>query len=112
MINMINMSNVKPKIRLSQIDIDIIRATACRVVGDDARVRIFGSRAREDEKGGDIDLLVETGLALPNRVASACRLASELQMELGDQRIDVIIVDAATEEMPIHQVARETGVIL
>ncbi len=105
---MMKMSNVKHNIRLSPREIDVIRTTACRVIGDDARVRLFGSRAREDEKGGDIDLLVETNQALPNRVASACRLASELQIQLGDQRIDVIIVDASTQEMPIHQVARET----
>lgn len=106
------MSDVKQKIRLSAREIEVIRATARRLLGDRARIRIFGSRAREDEKGGDIDLLVETDQRLPNRVASACRLTSELQIQLGDQRIDVIIIDPATQEKPIHQVARQTGVML
>lgn len=107
-----NVSDTKPRVRLSAKEIDIIRAAVSRLLGDRARIRIFGSRAREDEKGGDIDILVETERQLPSRVASACRLASELQMQLGDQKIDVIIIDPETREQPIHQIARQTGVML
>lgn len=45
--------------RLSAREIEVVRATADRLFGDRARVRIFCSRAREDEKGGDIDILIE-----------------------------------------------------
>lgn len=109
---MIKMNDMNPKIRLSTREIEVIRATARSLLGERASIRVFGSRAREDEKGGDIDLLVETDEHLPNRVASECRLTSELQLQLGDQRIDVIIIDAATQEKPIHHVARQTGVML
>ena len=71
-------SATKYKIRLSAKEIEIIRTTVNRQLGDDACIRIFGSRAREDEKGGDIDILIETERQLPSRVAAACRLASEL----------------------------------
>lgn len=94
------------------MEIEAIRAAVIRLLGDHTIIRIFGSRAREDEKGGDIDILVETERQLPNRVASACRLASELQLQLGDQKIDVIIIDPKTREQPIHQIARQTGVML
>jgi hypothetical protein len=33
-------------------------------------------------------------------------------MQLGDQKIDVIIVDPETLEQPIHEIARQTGVML
>lgn len=102
----------KPKVRLSAREIDIIRATVNRLLGDRARIRIFGSRAREDERGGDIDILIETEQKLADRVATACRLTSQLQMQLGDQKIDVIIIDPETREQPIHQIARQTGVML
>ncbi len=105
-------SESKSTIRLSEREIEIIRTTVSGLIGDDATIRIFGSRARADEKGGDIDILVETGQPMPDRVKSACRLISELQMQLGDQKIDVIIIDPATREQPIHQIARQTGVIL
>lgn len=102
----------KPNVRLSAGEIDVIRAAVHRLLGDGARIRIFGSRARLDEKGGDIDILIETEQKLADRVASACRLTSQLQMQLGDQKIDVIIVDSETPEQPIHQIARQTGVML
>lgn len=107
-----NISDTTPRARLSAREIEVIRATVSRLLGDRTCIRIFGSRAREDEKGGDIDILIETERQLPSRMASACRLASELQMQLGDQKIDVIIIDPETREQPIHQIARQTGVIL
>ena len=109
---MIDISNPKPKVRLSAREIEIVRETVSRLLGDHTCIRIFGSRVREDEKGGDIDILIETERKLANRVASACRLVSELQLQLGDQKIDVIIIDAETREQPIHQIARQTGVKL
>ncbi len=107
-----NCYNFNLKVRLSAKEIEIIRATVHRLLGDDARIRIFGSRARLDEKGGDIDLLIETEQKLADRVSTACRITSQLQMQLGDQKIDVIIVDPETPEQPIHQIARQTGVML
>lgn len=104
--------NLKPNVRLSTREIEVIRAAVHRMLGDGVRIFIFGSRARLDEKGGDIDILIETEQKLADRVASACRLTSQLQMQLGDQKIDVIIVDSETPEQPIHQIARQTGVML
>ena len=104
--------NPNPEVRLSAREIGIIRATAHRLFGEAASITIFGSRARLDEKGGDIDILIETNQKLIDRIASACRLTSQLQMQLGDRKIDVIIVDPATPEQPIHQIARQTGVML
>lgn len=102
----------KPNVRLSAREIEIIRATVNCLLGDGARIRIFGSRAKVDEKGGDIDLLIETEQKLADRVSTACWLTSQLQMQLGDQKIDAIIVDPETPEQPIHEIARQTGVML
>ena len=44
----------KPNARLSAKEIEFIRATVHHLLGDRTRIRIFGSRARLDEKGGDI----------------------------------------------------------
>jgi predicted nucleotidyltransferase len=101
--------NANPKVRLPAREIAIIRATVSRLLGDGASIRIFGSRARLDEKGGDIDIMIETDQKLADRVSTACRLTSQLQMQLGDRKIDVIIVDPETREQPIHQIARQTG---
>jgi hypothetical protein len=39
-------------------------------------------------------------------------LAAELQLRLGDQRIDVILVDPDTVPQPIHTIARQQGIRL
>lgn len=104
--------NPNLEVRLSAREIEIIRAAAHRLLGNDARIRIFGSRAKMDERGGDIDIMIETEQKLADRVSIACRLISQLQMQLGDQKIDVIIIDPATPAQPIHQIARQTGVML
>lgn len=106
------MNDTNPRVRMTAREIAVIRTSVNRLIGDRASIRIFGSRARKDEKGGDIDILIETERQLPSRLASAYRLTSELQMQLGDQKIDVIIIEPGMREQPIHQIARQTGVIL
>lgn len=90
----------------------IIRKRIQIALGADARGYLFGSRVRDDARGGDIDLYIEVDEHLDNRAATASRLAAELQQALGDQRIDVLIADSETTRQPIHDNARVSGVAL
>ncbi len=98
--------------RLSQAQVQTIRQTAQRVLGADVRISVFGSRARSDAKGGDIDLLVETDKALDNRAVAICKLSGALMMALGDRKIDIILKDANTPNAPIFDIAQRTGIQL
>jgi len=98
--------------RLSPTQIRIIKQQVAELFGDAARIWLFGSRALDEAKGGDIDLYIETPRRLDNRASAAAQLAARLQRRLGDQRIDVAIVDPATPSQPIHEVARSQGVPL
>lgn len=89
----------------------IIEETA-RLLGPGARVRLFGSRIDDQARGGDIDLYVETDQPVPNRAATASRLAAVLQCALGEQRIDVVLIDPDTIPQTIHAVARREGIAL
>lgn len=51
--------------RLDSREIETIRAAAREVFGDRATGRLFGSRARDTLRGGDIDLVVEVDRARP-----------------------------------------------
>lgn len=98
--------------RMSDRTRNIIRDCTAEIFGPDARVRLFGSRTDDSARGGDIDLLVE----LPRQDADAQRkaltLTARLQRRLGDQRIDVLVIDPATPRQPIHAQAMRTGVRL
>ncbi|HKL77831.1 MAG TPA: nucleotidyltransferase domain-containing protein [Gammaproteobacteria bacterium] len=92
--------------RIGQDQADIIKAEVERLLGPQARVWLFGSRADDAARGGDIDLYVEVNQELENRAALASRLAARLQLRLGDQQIDVVLVDPWTPPQPLHVAAR------
>jgi predicted nucleotidyltransferase len=98
--------------RLSETQIQAIHTTADELFGRNARVSLFGSRVDDHQRGGDIDLLIEVDQVLNNRPAMAARFSARLQRRIGEQRIDVLIIDPNTRLQPIHSIARETGVTL
>jgi predicted nucleotidyltransferase len=98
--------------RLTDDQIQAIKQTAHAVLGDDARVILFGSRIDDAKKGGDIDLLFETDQTLDNRATTIAALYASLIRKLGDRKIDVILKDAATPEAPVLVIARQTGIQL
>lgn len=98
--------------RLTEKQAQIIHETVADEFGVDARVSLFGSRTDDSARGGDIDLLVETGSVVENRASAAARLCAILQRRLGEQRIDVVLVDPQTAHQPIHDIARQTGIEL
>lgn len=72
-----------------------------------ARVFLFGSRAVDAKKGGDIDLLI-----LSDTISSAeKRLIRGLICDaMGDQRVDIVV--AADASNPLVRIAQDTGVLL
>ena len=89
--------------RLNQHDIDVIKRATAEIFGKEAEVRLFGSRVDDAAKGGDIDLMVE----LDEAVEHLARLSAWLSVKImrATQAPNL-------EELPIHRIAREQGVIL
>jgi hypothetical protein len=44
--------------RLSEFEIESIKSLACRHFGTDVQVFLFGSRTSNQQRGGDIDLVI------------------------------------------------------
>jgi uncharacterized protein len=98
--------------RISAQNQQVIRQTAIEVFGPSVRVRVFGSRINDNSKGGDIDLLVESALPINDSNRKSLVLVAKLQMQLGDQPIDVLVIDPDTIRQPIHEMAMQTGITL
>lgn len=98
--------------RLSIENQQIIRQTTKEIFGDEATVSLFGSRTNDALKGGDIDLLVQSAEIIKDRQEKSLQLVARLQMRLGDQPIDVIIVDPSVSKQNIHKEAIRTGMKL
>ena len=98
--------------RLSAAEQSTILQTVSAVAGPQARVFLFGSRTDDGAKGGDIDLLVDVPQPVESPVRLGARIGAQLQLALGDQRIDVLVVAPNVTEQPIHRLARSSGVPL
>lgn len=84
--------------------------------GDDARIRLFGSRVDDGRKGGDFDLYIETAMDDPDRIVGA-RLALLCELDatpaLEGEKVDVVLRTPLHEqERGIDRVARRQGVLL
>ena len=98
--------------RLSQQTQQIIRDTVREVFGIEAHVKVFGSRINDDARGGDIDLLVELPSVTADIERKTLQLTARLQLRIGDQPIDVLVIDPATRQQSIHEQASMTGISL
>ncbi|WP_026295638.1 nucleotidyltransferase family protein [Aromatoleum toluclasticum] len=98
--------------RLSTEQARVIRQAAAEVFGDEAGVWLFGSRADDTRRGGDIDLLVSpVRLDAQERLLRKIRFLACLERCLGERKVDVVI-EAPGDERPIVRVAHQTGVRL
>ena len=99
-------------VRLTADQVHAIKQTAKAVLGEGARVLLFGSRIDDSKTGGDIDLLFETDGQLTNRTGTIGALYAALIRQLGDRKIDVLLKDADTLPAPVLRIARQTGIEL
>ncbi len=82
--------------------------------GSEAQVRLFGSRADDNKRGGDIDLLVTTAECdLQALIRAEIALITKLQSQLGEQKIDLLL-DYPSRKVrpPILDIAMQTGILL
>jgi predicted nucleotidyltransferase len=85
----------------------IVQATQ-RSFGEGARVWLFGSRADDARRGGDVDLYVETNQSHPLTTELLCKLSIEESLDL---HVDLVVNDHK-DSKPIFNIAKSTGIQL
>jgi len=98
--------------RLSPESIAIIIETVKARLGDEAQVRLFGSRLDDSAKGGDIDLHVSVNKPVSDWVWEAAQLAARLERLLDGRKVDVRLIDASQQALPIDRIAMQEGILL
>jgi predicted nucleotidyltransferase len=73
---------------------------------------LFGSRLRDELRGGDIDLLVSSSASIEELVASRSRFAGILSRQLEGRKVDIVLYREGAEKQPIHIKAFEEGIRL
>lgn len=93
--------------RLTPFERQTIRETARRHFGQDCAAYLFGSRTRDNLRGGDIDLLIETGSTDPVEYAKKLAFRSNLKSQIGDQKIDVLFTRPGDHRSIMLEAKRE-----
>lgn len=97
--------------RLSPREVEAIRTAVREVFGAAASVRLFGSRARDDLRGGDIDLFVEIEPGQAS-IENEQRLRDRIAPDVADLRTDIVLHERGTPFTPLEQIALRDGVPL
>lgn len=95
--------------RLTAEQIQGIRRIARQLAGEEAEIRVFGSRLDHSARGGDLDLLLE----IPGPIAIPALLAAQVSAQVSrlmdGRKVDVVLVAPNLLRLPIHEVALKEG---
>ena len=92
--------------RISDKTADVLISLAKRYFGDEAPLRLFGSRTNDNIRGGDIDLHI---IAPKSTFRDELSFLAEVESQL-DERVDLIVQRGS--ELLIDEVAIKEGILL
>ena len=98
--------------RLDSSQIQIIRSIINEILGQDAKIILFGSRVDDAARGGDIDLMITVKEQPINTVFTASLIAAKLERALSGRRVDIILKSLDSPLQPIHEIALSSGINL
>ncbi len=99
-----------PPVRLRPEEIAAVKRIVAEHFGPAAEVRVFGSRARLEARGGDLDLHV----LMPGKVPGwevECGAVAGIGRALHDRHTDLLVLRRDESPRRIDHVALETGVL-
>jgi predicted nucleotidyltransferase len=104
--------------RLTDAEVAVIKEAVYGRFRSVERILLFGSRADDGKRGGDIDILVESDEPIEAGVLHKLEALSDMHLRLGERKIDFVLARPAGSEEDLRdgrgivRIARETGVAL
>ena len=94
--------------RLSVTELDAVR-TILGELDPAGRVYLYGSRALDNHRGGDIDIYLQASRSIDIKT----RLRTQYRLQQAcDTKVDLLVKNPEQISQPIHQIAIEQGVLL
>ncbi len=97
--------------RLTKEQINHLILATHKFFGESAQIWLFGSRADDNKKGGDIDLYIETDKN-QELIAAKLEMLGFIWFVFGDQKIDLLIPSRTQAPSPMHTIAKSSGIEL
>ncbi len=98
--------------RLSEKQAKGIHDIAESVFGNDVNVCLFGSRVDDNRAGGDVDIFIESPSPVEKPAYLAAIAGARISRLLQGRKVDVLIGAPNLAQLPIHRIAKETGIQL
>ena len=99
------------RVRLTGREVEAIRVAAREAFGAGAVVRVFGSRADDARRGGDLDLHVETDPG-GGTIEAEARFRAAIGPALDDLGVDIVFLERGGPLRPIDEIASREGLAL
>lgn len=94
--------------RLKDSEIAIIKMEGRKQFGRGAKFFIFGSRADDKKRGGDIDIYIETDVKR-DVLKKKIKFLVDVKKEIGERKIDAVINNHTSKKL-IYDVAKSEGI--
>jgi len=98
--------------RITEQQAKIIVEKTAEVLPDTKHILLFGSRVDDLLKGGDIDIYIETNSDIESPADVTSIITKKLNIALNEEKVCVLLFAPNVYELPIHRIAKETGVAL
>ena len=98
--------------RLSEFEIESIKSLAGKHFGKEVQVFLFGSRTSNKLCGGDIDLFIRGTNGEHLKIRSKMNFMTDLIIQIGEQKIDVILDNPDTKNPSFLNTIFQTGIRL
>jgi hypothetical protein len=91
-----------------QMIVQIVRDYA----GHDATVTLFGSRVDDNQRGGDVDLLITLERTMEDPAWLSAQISSKISRSMHGRHVDILLSAPNLQQLPIHGIARQEGIEL
>ena len=98
--------------RLNEFEIESIKTLANRHFGKNVQVFLFGSRASNQTRGGDIDLLISNPNGEQLKMRTKINFVTDLIMQIGEQKIDVVLENPVMKDSGFLKTIYQTAIQL
>ncbi|MFZ3040962.1 MAG: hypothetical protein WA108_04085 [Thiobacillus sp.] len=98
--------------RLTDHQARAITQLAHEVAGEQAHVRVFGSRLDDDARGGDLALMLELTEPAATPALLAARFSASVPRLMQGRKVDVPLAAPNLKRLPIHDIAFTEGKVL
>lgn len=98
--------------RLSEFEIESIKTLANLHFGKNVQVFLFGSRTKNQQRGGDIDLFIRNPNGEQLKIRTKINFITDLILQIGEQKIDVVLENPAIKNSGFMQTIYQTAIKL